>query len=286
MASVIDDVRNNHPNDYAGLVMFAASAHNGIRRPVGQKYASLKNALYYPKSLLDRIDAGDIASEVRPYDANFASVAGDEIPNAAGNTDPNTGLAYAFNLLSPSSQLPPATYGTVKGRRGAAKVVIFETDGVPNAYRGLSSGARTMTPTLRGYDTYYPDSTWYGLTNNGDATATGEAIKVVQQIVKPVAPTAAPGTDSGLSLPNAPARVYPVAFGDVFDPAASPNATTRAPALQFLADVAAAGNTGPAGASTIPDQQIITGGYDQRVARLRDCMQRIFQNGVSVVLIE
>jgi hypothetical protein len=286
MNAVIDDVRNNHPNDYVGLVMFASSAYNGIRRPMGQKYASLKNALFYPRSLLDAIDAGDVSSEVRPYDLSFNSVAGDEIPNASGQTDPNTGLAYAFNLLSPSSQLASATYGTVKGRRGAAKVVIFETDGVPNSYRGLSSATRTMDPTLRGYDTYYPDSGWVGFANNGDAASMSEAIKVVRQIAKPAAAAADPGTDSGLSLPNAPARVYPVAFGDLFDPAASPDATFRPAALQFLADVAAAGNTGTAGASTIPGNQIITGSYDQRITRLRDCMQRIFQTGVAVVLIE
>jgi hypothetical protein len=286
MNAVIDDVRNNHPNDYVGLVMFAASSYNGIRRPMGQKYTSLKNALFYPKSLLDAIDAGDVSSEIRPYDLSFNSVAGDEIPNANGQTDPNTGLAYGFNLLSPSSQLPSDTYGTVKGRRGAAKVLIFETDGVPNAYRGLSSATRTMNPTLRGYDTYYPTSGWIGFANNGDSTSASEAIKVAQQIVKPVAATADPGTDGGLSLPNAPARVYPVAFGDLFDPAASPNATFRPTALQFLADVAAAGNTGAPGVSTIPDAQIITGSYDQRIARLKNCMQRIFQNGVAVVLIE
>src|SRR5439155_5437631 len=94
-----------------------------------------KNALFYPKSLLNSIGGGNTTNEYRPYNLSFANVTADEIPNAGGTTDPNTGLAYAFNLLSSSSQLPAGTYGTVKGRRGAAKIVIFETDGVPNTYR-------------------------------------------------------------------------------------------------------------------------------------------------------
>jgi hypothetical protein len=286
MNAVLDDVRNNHPNDYVGLVMFAADSYNGIRRPMGQNYSSLKNALFYPKSLLDAIDGGDVQSEIRPHDENFTSVDGDEIPNANGSTDPNTGLAYGYNLLSPSSLLG-SEYGTVRGRRGASKVIIFETDGVPNTYRGLSSGTRTMNPTLRGYNTYYATSTWSSGNIGGDETLPRtEAVKVVQQIVKPVATTTGTGLDSGLSLPNAPARVYPIAFGDLFDTVASPNADYRPTALQFLADIAAAGNTGASGATTIPSTQIITGNYQQRIDRLKDCMQRIFQSGVAVVLIE
>jgi hypothetical protein len=40
------------------------------------------------------------------------------------------------------------------------------------------------------------------------------------------------------------------------------------------------------GATTIPDDQIITGTYQQRIDRLRNSLQRIFKSGVSVTLIE
>jgi hypothetical protein len=294
MNSVLDDVRNNHPNDYAGLVMFS-TAHNGVRVPMGQNYTALKNALFYPKSLLPAINGGDTTTEVRPYDNNFSPVTTDEIPNATGDTDPNTGLAYSFNLLAPSSLLP-AEYLSytnsvppqpIQGRRGASKMIIFETDGVPNVYRGLSSGAHAMNPTTRGYETYYPTSAWSsGNVGNGNATSMDEAYRVTQQIVRQMATTNSAGTDSGLSLPNAPARVYTVAFGDLFDETLAPGATFRDTAKQFLANVSAYGNTGRAGATTIPDYQIITGPSDQRVTRIRDCMQRIFQSGVAVTLVE
>lgn len=278
MNSVIDDLRNNRPNDNFGLVYFAASHHNGIRVPMGQDYRALKNALFYPRSLLNAINNGNTTSEIRPYNSSFTdTISRAEIPNAAGSTDPDTGFAYAFNLLSPSSYLPSGTYGTIRGRRGAAKVIIFETDGVPNT-------TRTFDFIMRGYDSYYNNTGSVSGRGDGDPTVMETAYAVVRQIVKPMATTNAVGVDSGLSLPNAPARVYTIAFGDLFDPAN--NSTFRPTALQFLANVAAYGGTGMMGATTIPDDQIITGTYQQRIDRLRNSLQRIFKSGVSVTLIE
>ena len=287
MNSVLGDVQANHPNDYVGLTMFSYGSSTDYKTPrvsTGQDYVALKNALFYPKSLLPLINAGDVTTEKRPYNGGFASVALEEIPNANGGTDPNTGLAVAFNLLSPSASLPAAYLTTVngvtiKGRRGAAKVVVFETDGVPNSYS-------TYTLNTSGYDTYYSGFANGGSPGNGNSAAITPAIAVVQQLVKPMTATNGGGLDSGLSLPNAPARVYPIGFGDLFDPVAAPGATFRPTALQFLANLAAAGNTGTAGATTIPSNQIITGPYAQRITRLRDCMQNIFQSGVAVTLIE
>ncbi len=278
MNSVVDDMRNNRPNDNFGLVYFAASHHRSIRVPMGQDYTALRNALFYPRSLLNLINNGDTTTELRPYNLNFNStISRAEIPNAGGSTDPNTGFAYAFNLLSPSAYLPSSTYGTIRGRRGAAKVIIFETDGVPNTYRRFNFVAA-------GYDSYYADlGSTHGV-GDGGAESMNQAYAVIQQIRKPMATTNATGQDSGLSLPNAPARVFAIAFGDLFDPVNG--SSFRSTALEFLANVAYHGGTGPAGATTIPDDQIITGTYQQRIDRLRDCLQRIFKSGVSVTLVE
>jgi hypothetical protein len=270
------------------MVMFSADHHNGPRVSIGQNNQALKNALFYPKDLLPAINSGNTTDELRPYDINFNSIGNEQIPNANGSTDPNTGLAYAFNVLSPSTLTPVSLYG-IKGRRGAGKLVIFETDGVPNTYRGLSSGTRTMNVTQKGYDTYYASSTWSsGNLGNGNATSQSEAVKVVRQIVKPMASVGGSSSlDSGLSLPNAPARVYPVAFGDLFDVDLAPSATFRPTALQFMANIAAAGNTETvAGGTSIPDLQIISGPYQQRIDRLKNCLERIFQAGVTVALVE
>jgi hypothetical protein len=178
----------------------------------------------------------------------------------------------------------------VSGRRGASKLIILETDGIPNTYRG-TTGATGMIPSQHGYDTYYPTSTYIsGDLGNGNATVEQMAYNVVQQITLPMASSGSSSgsnANSGLSLPNAPALVYPVAFGDLFDTTLSPSAgPTRTQALQFLANVASYGNTGTAGAAAPASGQIITGDYPTRLAGLQTCFQQIFQSGVTVTLIE
>lgn len=276
MNSVLDDIRNNHPNDSVGMAMFAYSGYKNVRVPMGQDFLALKNALFFPNSLLSAIRGGNQTIEVRPYDANYSPVAQSEIPNANGSTDPNTGLMIAFNLLSPSTSLP-AAYGTVKGRRGASKIVIFETDGVPNSY---SSG----TFNTAGYNSYYSSLGNGGSPGNGVEPSMSRAVDVVKQIVKPMSTST--GGDSGLSLGNAPARVYPIGFGDLFDTSLAPSATFRTTAHQFLSDVGVAGGTLPSGTSTLPSYLVITGTYQNRIDTLKTCMERIFQSGVSVALIE
>ncbi len=277
--SVLDDIKNNHPNDFAGLVYFATSHHNGVREPIGQNFTRLKNALFYPRrgALLTNILNGDVTSEMRPYtNTTLDGYHAAEIPNAAGGTDPATGLAYAYNLLS-SSTIPAAqAVGTGGGRRGAQKIIIFETDGVPNNYR-------VPNFVSRGFNSYYTLGNVVGA-GNGDPTGMNHAYNVIRQIVKPMAlvgTTTTVGPDSGLSLPNAPARVYPIAFGDLFDEVLSPDATFRPTALNFLVQCGTLGGTGG-----LPTEQIITGPYQQRIGRLRNTLERIFQGGVSVVLVE
>jgi hypothetical protein len=283
MNSVLDDIRNNHPNDSVGMTMFSytgstggSGAYKHPRVAMGQNFTPLKNALFFPNSLLGLINGGDLTTEERPYDSGFTSVAIDEIPNANGSTDPNTGLMIAFNLLSPSANLP-AEYGTLRGRRGASKVVIFETDGVPNSYSNA-------TFSLAGYNSYYTNLVNGGSPGNGTEPSMSNAVTVATQICK----TMATGTsgDSGLSLSNAPARIYPIAFGDLFDPVAAPSATFRPTALQFLANIGMAGGTLPTGSTKPPANQVITGSYDSRITTLKTCMQTIFQSGVAVALIQ
>jgi Flp pilus assembly protein TadG len=278
MNSVLDDIRNNHPNDAVGMVMFAYSGYKSIRVPMGQDFIALKNALFFPKSLLSAIRAGDLTSEIRPYTDTFGSISQDEIPNANGSTDPNTGLMLAYNLLSPSSSLPTNPYGTVRGRRGASKIVIFETDGVPNAWS-------TGTLNNLGFNSYYSGLGNGGNPGNGVEPSMSTAVSVAAQIVKPMLSSGTSG-DSGLSLPNAPARVYPIGFGDLFDTNLAPGATFRTTAHQFLSDVGVAGGTLPAGTSTLPSWLVITGSYQNRIDTLRSSLERIFQSGVSVTLIE
>ena len=95
-------------------------------------------------------------------------------------------------------------------------------------------------------------------------------------------------------MPNAPARVYAIAFGDVFSGYDNGSISTEGKdALRFLLRVQQVGNTSPGTVGTadpptasIPNEQIITGSYDVRIAKMKSALERIAQSGVQVTLIE
>ncbi|MBX3397134.1 MAG: hypothetical protein KF873_00215 [Gemmataceae bacterium] len=261
--SAIDDIRNNHPNDQAGTTYFAGTNYTTIRVEMSQNWEKLKNGLYYPKSLLAGIDNNSAPNaEKRPYSSSFGEALVGDIPNANNGTDPVSGFALAFNLLSSS----PAINGT--GRRGATKIVIFETDGVPNAWRQFN-----FSPA--GANSYYTSTSTTGGGSNGDATSISKANEIISQLVAPTA-------NNGFSLDNSPARVYPVGFGDLF----SSNSSYKASALNFLQNAAYLGQTSDSAASPLPANQIIIGTAEQRIEALRSTFERIMQSGVQVTLIE
>jgi hypothetical protein len=271
--SALDDIRNNHPNDFVGMTFFTTPNYNSIVVPMGQDYVSLKNALFFPQNQLTNL-LTDKTAEWRPYDAtngmrnvNSTSSLQGIIPNAQSSTDPVSGMSNAYNLLS-ASQYVNAN-ASRRGRRGAAKLVIFETDGIPNS-------TQTFSLQKSGYDSYYK---FISSSTTGTAPDAA-AVAVVQQIVKPAASNNSGGTDNGMSLPNAPARVYAIGFGDIFSTSSATNAAN------FLLAIQQAGNTSAASDSSIPTSQIITGDYTTRITNLKTALQNICQAGVQVTLVE
>jgi Flp pilus assembly protein TadG len=258
--SALEDIRNNHPNDHVGLVFFGYPHYTAPRVPVGQDWPALRNSLFFPKTLLAEIPLNPSA-ESRPYNAGFGSALAGNLPNANGQTDPNTGLALAFNALR-----RPAAGGT--GRRGAAKLVIFETDGVPNAFQNFLLGGS-------GENTSYAHDGTGGTRPNGDPDVLQRAYDVAIQY-------ALETSQGGHSLPNAPARLYPIAFGDLF----SSNSSFKSSALGFLGTLAHHGRTAELPTDPLPTTQIITGPFQTRIDNLRYTFERILQSGVQVTLVE
>lgn len=310
--SVLDDIRNNHPNDYCGMSYFAARSHFYLpMAPMSQDWFTLKNTLFFRKDTVTTLKATPASPiEHRPYSGAGLGNDTTQIPNGSGSTDPATGMAVAFNLLSSGTSAPlnNARYGNVanneRGRRGASKIVIFETDGVPNTSVGW-----TLTGT--GTDTRYTQS---GTTSvlNIDGSLNDEAKRAIGIASRVVAPVSTSGT-SGYSLPNAPARVYSIGFGYLFNgwPSVGGMSSGGQTAHRFLLrmqqvdgnGVITNGWTSPPGdppTIKLPEDQIITGPYQRpdptqpvsasnpagRIEKLRTCLERIFQSGVQVTLIE
>jgi hypothetical protein len=290
IAAAIDDIKNNHPNDFVGLTFFSSPSydtdgggqHNMAVIPLGRNYQGLKDSLWFPPST---VSAG--VATITPYDPDFNNV-----PRAKGGTCPGMGLMIAYNLLSSSTSklrsyaTPSTTYKGFAGglgRKGAQRLVIFETDGAPNT-RAIA------TFVNNGGDSYYPirikDPTNIANAQNefptGGSYADSEVYDVVKQLV--AMNTASP---PGYSTTRKKAQVYALGYGALFDPANS-SLSGQADGLDFLANVQFYGNV--AGASqngaNFPDWQKVYGDNNTRKTRLRDAFTRIMQTGVQVSLIE
>lgn len=276
MSSALDDIKNNHPNDFCSLQFFADYNFQTPRAVMSQDYTTLKNALFYPYSLLSAIKGGNTTSELRPYDLSMNNTQVGNVPYANGGTDPVSGFAQAFNTLSWSSSVSNArtspnngAQNGGSGRRGAAKVVIFETDGVPNAReRWTYSGS--------GANTYYAEGGSYPGTSAAD-----DSIQIVNKMNQLQG-------SGGYNLPNNSVKVFCLAFGDLYTP--TPYTAAAQSGLVYLAQLQKAGNTLPSTVTPVytdfPSGQIIAGTYQNRIAQLKSAMQTIMQSGIQVTLIQ
>jgi hypothetical protein len=293
--TAISDIEKNHPNDFIGMTFFShpvyvpgqsfsiygPGGHNRAIVPLGRSYQQLIDSMWFPPSTV----TGGV-KEITPYDADFQ-----QAPRASGLTSPGMGFMIAFNQLSSSvsnlrlySQPQPQYRGSAGGlgRKGAQRVIIFETDGAPNV-----SSTALMGGT--GKDSYYKIRVAYPAdykdSNNVEWPASGtfldtDVFNVVKQICKL-------DTDNppGYSTTRKPALVYPLAYGSLFDPANI--SASQGDALKFLQTVAYYGNTGTStSGSDFPDSRRIYGTNQQRIDRMRQVFTDILQNGVQVSLIE
>lgn len=288
--SAIDDIKNNHPSDYIALCYFStpkyssgSGQYNAPVVPLGRQYDKLKQSLWFPPSTIN-----NGVAEISMYGADMNNV-----PRANGGTSPGMGFMLAYNLLSTSNSVrtypqPQASYRGVLGglgRKGAARLVIFETDGAPNT-------GSTATLKGSGSDWYYP----IRLYNPGDysdsknvewpsnpAYANSDVYAVIDQIC--ALDTANP---PGHSTKRKPVQIFAIGYGSLFDPAnAGAQQTT---ALTFLQTVQYKGGTATDMLPTsFPDNQRIYGpneGTGGRLDRMQKAFSSIMQAGVQVSLIQ
>ena len=295
--AAIDDIKNNHPNDLASLIFFSGSwNYNVARVSMGKEYSKMQNALFYPFPLLNNLGAA--TASVRPFnhstpnDDSPSGVADNNdgvIPNAARETCPEMALKVAYNEFG----FATASNRTYTGRRGAAKVVIFETDGVPNMH---CDG--TLTPTGAGgpgewYYRWIGNPQWDDISVDLHAPPKDSARAVVKQIV-----ALETASIPGYSTARQPARVHAIAFGELFE--ASTPSPMKAAALRFLTAVQIDGKTTPTPPGSWDDDsldyqtwyanrepyKVITGSSSERIEKMRQALERIMQSGVQVALIQ
>ncbi len=210
-----------------------------------------------------------------------------DTPRADGETCPAMALMLCYNqfAVTPSTDTTLRTYVTSSpitfptgmagglGRRGAQKVIIFETDGIPN-----TSASATLTSTgtykyysirydmNKPYSSEYPSATNY--TDDADPAVTSQLYSLITQL----------NTTYGTT--RNPFRLYSIGFGPVFQGADASSALTVLQNMQYYAGTQTNAST------PLPSNQIITGTGAQMSANMISAYTDILQNGVQMALIK
>lgn len=275
IAGAIQDIQNNHPNDQVALLFYSRPAFSGENVDIGQftkpqavlgrDYAGMINALWYPPN--------SSASDVRPWDAN-----GLQAPRAHGdycsNTATSYGLMMAYNQFSSSSALQSAGIGG-NGRRGAAKLVILETDGMANV--ATNAGTTNAGPYLSYYD--LPST---GSISSSGTAATTDATNVATQIC---AMDTASSPLPGFSTSRNAALIHCIVFGAIFEPTAS--GSTQSQAVTLMQQISTIGSTNfPSSPAGQDGYKWCIGTLPERQNKLRQAFTNILDQEVGIILVK
>jgi len=280
--AALTDVALNHPNDLVSLIYFSvprtsASSGNRFNRArvgLSRDYTRMQEALWYPPTTL-----GNSGGTIRPYDADNL-----EVPRAMGGTCYSMGLMLAYNQFSANSSLKtfnpaePSGDAGGNGRRGAQKILIFETDGMPNT---TASATLTNLGTANSYyrvryNSANPSASDFPSSVNGtsdnSSTVTTQIFNLCTQIA--AQDTASP---PGHSTVSKKALIHCIGFGPVF----APSSATRASAIATLNQMQINGNV----TDGMPSYKLVYGTESQIATQLQQAFTQIMQSGVQVSLI-
>jgi hypothetical protein len=299
VGGALADIKNNHPNDLVSMLLFSRPVYGNDPAGIGKfnvpqyslnnDYTSMLTSLWVPPG------SGSLASDVKLFGDSNAVL----IPAAHADFDANTassfGFMQAYNQFSGDrSDLAGVTgmggSGTVTvgglGRKGATRLVIFETDGMANEDSVPQSG-----PTNGGaYNSYYnirPSDTV-----NGAGYSETNLLQVVEAICNRDDGTAVsvpngyptPPSMPGYATINKPVIVQTIAFGAIFENTNS----TQTSAVTLLQKISTIGGTTFPNSSTDPANGFkwCTGTLSDRQTKLQQAFLNFLDSSVPVSLIE
>jgi Flp pilus assembly protein TadG len=282
--AALTDIQNNHPNDLVSMIMFsvprtstsdAGNRFNRVRVSLGRDYARMQESLWYPAATL-----GDATATVRPYDSENL-----DVPRAMGGTCYAYPLMLAYNQFSANTSLlgynsgAPAGDAGGNGRKGAQKVIIFETDGAPNTTASATltdAGSNNSYYRIR-YNNANPSGSEFPTSVNGYANNSSTVTTQINAICSQLcaADTASP---PGYWHGSKKVLIHCIGFGPAFDPSNSeaPEAIATLNQMQLIGNV----NDG------MPSYKIVYGHEDVVVEKLQQAFTKIMRDGVQVSLIE
>ncbi len=282
--TAINDIRRNHPNDHVGLIYFSDSRFKSPRVLLGRDYDRLQDSLWFPRKTLDGYDPDN---PVSMYDTDDH----EGTPRAQGGTCYSLALAMAFNQFSENSDNHSVYNVGGLGRRGAQKIVIFESDGIPNTrikYEDLHEERDSRGNNI----SYYSVRDKSNVKTQGGGDYKSQIRRIAEAIC-------ADEEDYGFSTGRKPVQIHCLGFGEVFEPTSS----KRWGPLEILQMMEKIGKTqGPGTAypnppnKWLPDYKVIYGpdGVDEHgnvepggvVDKLGRAIGSILQQDIKIVLIE
>jgi Flp pilus assembly protein TadG len=292
----VDMMKSNHPNDWVSVVPYSwprgsatgTGRFNCVSCPLGKNYDYATSALLFPFSTINA-DGSANNTEITPYDADPATSSVPsanfmDTPRADGNTCFAMALMQCYNqfAVTPSTDTTLRTFVTSSpitfptgmaggmGRKGAQKVILFETDGLPNT---LASATLVNAGSFKYYKIRYdmnkPSSSEYPSitvsTINSSAVLT-QINSLVQQLA----------SDYGTS--RNPFRLYGIGFGPVFQGPDASGALSTLQTMQYYAGTQSSAST------ALPSNQVITGTDAQMSSNMIGAFTSILQNGVQIAL--
>jgi hypothetical protein len=258
---------------------------------MGTNYNYATSALVNPFSTINA-NGSPNNTEVTPYDpdpatgmipsANFM-----DIPRAGGDTCFAMALMLCYNQLAvtPSTDSTLRTFVTSSpitfptgmagglGRKGSQKVIIFETDGLPNCQATASLvNAGTYNYYQIRYDMNRPNSSEYPsvtpFSDLNDSSVLNQIYSLIQQLA------------SNYSTTRNPFRLYALGYGPVFQGPNASGALSTLQSMQYYAGTQSSAST-PLAAS-----QIVTGTDAQMSANMVNAFTSILESGVQIALIK
>jgi hypothetical protein len=295
--AALKDTLRNHPNDNVALIFFsspkssptATGYYNYARVPLGRNERLMINSLWFSPKVIST------NGEINIYNSTGAST-GDiyDVPRANGGTCYAMPLMLAYNQFSSNSNLvgytANATPGTAGGlgRNGAAKLLVFESDGCVNT----NADAATLVSSTNGtgyYRVRVADASnlnaagteFPANVSNANPPYTFSALaSSCQAIASQICADVSAG---GYSTTRKPVLIHCIAFGSLFEPTNS--STRKTDALSNLAQLEVIGKVQSAGATTLASNKIIVGDFNTRISNLQSAFSSIMQDGVQVTLL-
>ncbi len=298
VGGALTDIQNNHPNDLVAMLLFSRPVFGNDPAGIGRfnvpqynltnDYASMLTSLWVPPG------SGSLGSDVKLFGDTNAVL----IPAAHADFDANTassfGFMQAYNQYSGATalvnQVGMGGTGTVTlgglGRKGASKLVIYETDGMAN-----EDSAPTTGPTNGGsYNSYY--NIRPADTVNGSGYSETNLLQVVEAICNrddgtPVSvPSGYPTPPNlpGYATVNRPVTVQCIAFGAIFENSSS----TQTSSVALLQKISTIGGTTFPSSSTDPTNGFkwCTGTLSERQSKLQQAFLNFLDSNVPVSLIK